>query len=79
MDLSYRRARSIFEYILDQRNMNFDHQKDLMLHLKVTGRSYLESAPMEKLPAESLEMKEFCQQYDCDKLQSAVIRFNLAE
>jgi hypothetical protein len=59
--------------------MNIDHQKDLMLHLKVTGRSYLESAPMEKLPAESLEMKEFCQQYDCDKLQSAVIRFNLAE
>jgi hypothetical protein len=59
--------------------MRFDHQKELMLHLKVTGRSYLESGPTDKLPAESIEMKEFCSRYDCDKLQSAVIRFNLVE
>jgi outer membrane protein OmpA-like peptidoglycan-associated protein len=79
MDLSYRRARSIFKYILDRKNIQFDHQRDLMLYLKVTGRSYLGAAPMKELPKEGIDMDEFCNQYDCEKLQSAIIRFNLID
>ena len=79
MDLSYRRARSIFQYILDKRNLQFEHQKELMLHLKVTGRSYLESAPLGEPPPDSTAMNDFCRKYDCEKLQSAIIRFNLVE
>jgi len=79
MDLSYRRARSIFKYILDKQNLRYKHQKDLMVYLKVTGRSYLESSPLEKLPRDGIAKEEFCAQYDCDKFQSAIIRFNLVE
>ena len=80
MDLSYRRARSIFKYILNQQNMQFTHQKELMVRLKVTGRSYLESTPLKDLPNESsLGMQEFCSKYDCNQLQSAIIRFNLGD
>jgi outer membrane protein OmpA-like peptidoglycan-associated protein len=79
MDLSYRRARSIFKYILNKRNIKYDHQADLMVYLKVTGRSYLTAAPMKELPPEGIDMKEFCSKYDCEKLQSAVIRFNLVD
>ncbi|MCK5196542.1 MAG: hypothetical protein KAQ71_22205, partial [Desulfobulbaceae bacterium] len=79
MDLSYRRARSIFMYILNKQNMQYQHQKDLMVYLKVTGRSYLGAAPLKELPKESINMDEFCSKYDCEKLQSAVIRFNLTD
>jgi outer membrane protein OmpA-like peptidoglycan-associated protein len=79
MDLSYRRARAIFKYILNKRNMKYDHQRDLMVHLKVTGRSYLGSAPMNEIPKDGMEMDEFCKKYDCEKLQSAIIRFNLID
>jgi chromosome segregation ATPase len=79
MDLSYRRARSIFKYILDQSNMSFGSQKDLLLYLKVTGRSYLESAPTGYKEIDEMGMEEFCRQYDCEKLQRAVVRFNLVE
>ena len=59
--------------------MDYDHQKDLMLRLKVTGRSYLGTAPMKEIPKDGIEMNEFCKKYDCEKLQSAVIRFNLID
>jgi hypothetical protein len=59
--------------------MRYHHQKDLMLHLKVTGRSYLQSAPVEDLPEDSIDMNAFCKEYDCEKLQSAIIRFNLVD
>ena len=79
MDLSYRRARSIFKYILNKRNIKYENQKDLMLYLKVTGRSYLQSSPLKELPQNSMDMEEFCSKYDCEKLQSAIIRFNLVD
>jgi len=59
--------------------MKYKYQKELMLYLKVTGRSYLETNPLEELPKSSIDMDEFCSQYDCEKLQSAVIRFNLVD
>jgi hypothetical protein len=59
--------------------MQYAHQKDLMVYLKVTGRSYLGAKPLDELPKESIKMDEFCSKYDCEKLQSAVIRFNLTD
>jgi len=77
MDLSYRRAHSIFRYILDTRNMNYKKQKDLMMYLKVTGRSYLESSPEKILAKNDIAMDDFCSRNNCEKYQRAVIRFNL--
>ena len=40
MDLSYKRAKSIFNYILDEKEMNFQHRETLVPNLKVSGRSF---------------------------------------
>jgi chromosome segregation ATPase len=78
LDLSYRRARSIFEYIFDTQNMKFSHQ-DTMVHLiNVTGRSFFS----EKInPGDSggLTIEEFCGQYNCEKSQRVIIKFGLEE
>lgn len=39
MDLSYRRAKSIFEYIFDTQRIRFDHQKDLLSRARISVRS----------------------------------------
>lgn len=79
MNLSYRRAHAIFKHILNKHNLNYPHQKDLALYLKVTGRSYLENQPVKELISGETQVDEFCSQYDCEKLQSAAIRFNLVK
>ena len=42
MDLSYKRAKSIFNYILDNKEMSFEHRDALVPNLKVSGRSFLD-------------------------------------
>lgn len=79
MNLSYRRAHAIFKHILNKHSLNYPYQKDLALYLKVTGRSYLESQPVKELIGGKTQVDEFCSQYDCEKLQSAAIRFNLVK
>ncbi|WP_374078788.1 microtubule-binding protein [Bdellovibrio bacteriovorus] len=75
MDLSYRRANSIFTYMLDQQNVQFDHQKELLSLMKVSGRSFLEVMKVQNRNVASAA--EFCKQNDCKKAQRVIIRFSM--
>ncbi len=77
MDLSYRRAKSIFDFAFDQRKIAFDKQKNLLPLVKVSGRSYLtaDRAPASGGGADS----DYCANNNCQKHQIVVIRFTLKE
>lgn len=72
MDLSYSRAKSIFNYIVDNQDAGSKTQKDLMSLMKVSGRSFLEVAKVKDVAAEN-----FCKVNDCKKAQRVVIRFSM--
>lgn len=74
MDLSYRRARSIFNYILDEKEMNFTHRDQLVPALKVSGRSFLDLMKQDRTIASA---EEYCKKHDCKKSQRVIIRFNV--
>ncbi len=76
LDLSYYRARSIFDYIFDTGKMKYQNQKKLLPMVKVTGRSFLaEGADSRELS--SMSHKDYCKKYDCKKSQRVVIKFNI--
>lgn len=73
LDLSYARARSLFQFVFDEDNLRFDHQKQMLPLIKVTGRSFL----AENLPRNPASKGgDFCQVHDCRKAQRVIIRFN---
>lgn len=73
LDLSYKRARSIFQHIFDSERLTFQHQKDLLPLIKVTGRSFL----AEKLPnVRNPSTKNYCDSHDCKKAQRVIIKFS---
>jgi myosin heavy subunit len=75
MDLSYRRANSIFNHILDSKAPEFAYQKNLMSHMKVSGRSFLEVMKVQtRGPASAAE---FCKVHDCKKAQRVIVRFSM--
>ncbi|HWU44666.1 MAG TPA: hypothetical protein VN132_14540 [Bdellovibrio sp.] len=75
MDLSYRRANAIFSYMLDDGNLKFDHQRDLLARMKVSGRSFLEVMKVQNRNVATAA--EFCKQNDCKKAQRVIIRFSM--
>jgi peptidoglycan hydrolase CwlO-like protein len=75
MDLSYRRAKSIFNYMLDEDSVRFEHQKQLMGLMKVSGRSFLEVMKVQNRGVATAS--EFCKQNDCKKAQRVIIRFSM--
>lgn len=75
MDLSYRRANAIFSYVLDDNNMRFQHQKELVSLMKVSGRSFLEVMNVNNRNVASAV--DFCKVNDCKKAQRVIIRFNV--
>ncbi|MES3037087.1 MAG: microtubule-binding protein [Bdellovibrionota bacterium] len=75
MDLSYRRANSIFQYLLSDKNPQFQNQQDLIALTKVSGRSFLE---VMKVQGRNLSTDaEFCRVNDCRKAQRVIIRFSM--
>jgi outer membrane protein OmpA-like peptidoglycan-associated protein len=81
MDLSYRRAKSIFEFIFDPGQMKFPFQKSMVLMTKVAGRSYLASNAGKgkgRAPA-SVTGESYCKEFNCSAEQRVAIRFHLAE
>lgn len=76
MDLSYRRANSIFSYLLDERQSgSFEHQRELLALMKVSGRSFLEVMKVQNRNVATAA--EFCKQNDCKKAQRVIIRFSM--
>lgn len=78
LDLSYNRARAIFNYVFDKNKMSFTHQKQLLPLVKVTGRSFLSNDDTRK-PAAAGTAEEFCRKNDCAKLQRVIIKFTLKD
>lgn len=79
LDLSYKRAKSIFSHAFDTKKMRFKHQQDLLPLVKVTGRSFLTENKIDRNVASQMTEKQFCAQYDCKKAQRVIIKFNLGE
>lgn len=74
LDLSYSRARSIFQYITDPNKIQFKHQKEILPLIKVTGRSFLaDSKNLRGIANENTA--DFCDRYDCKKAQRVIIKF----
>lgn len=76
MDLSYYRARSIFDYVFDTSKMQYQHQKDILPIVKVTGRSFLAEGESPG-DAENMSQKDYCKKFDCKKSQKVMIKFNM--
>lgn len=76
LDLSYYRARSIFDYVFDTNKMKYQHQKDILPIVKVTGRSFLADGENPQ-DAANMSQKEYCAKYDCKKSQRVMIKFNM--
>jgi outer membrane protein OmpA-like peptidoglycan-associated protein len=75
MDLSYRRANSIFSYLVSNKNNDFKYQQDLLSLMKVSGRSFLEVMKVQgRNPASAAE---FCKVNDCKKAQKVIVRFSM--
>lgn len=74
MDLSYKRAKSIFNYILDNGEMNFEYRDTLVPNLKVSGRSFLDLMKQDRSIA---SVEDYCKKNDCKKSQRVIIRFSM--
>lgn len=79
LDLSYNRAKSIFNYMFDKQAMTYQYQKDMLPLVKVTGRSFLAEEVKGRDIASSLDTKEYCKKFNCEKSQKVIIRFNLKD
>lgn len=81
LDLSYKRARSIFKYIFNPKKLAYEHQNEIFKITKVSGRSFLEGKKANgRFPASgSLSREDYCSQFDCKKQQKVVIKFHLKQ
>lgn len=80
MDLSYQRAKGIFEHVFDQKKMSFPHQKQLLPLVKVSGRSYLATdRGQDRGLSSDMTMDQYCKLNDCRKSQKVIIKFNLKD
>lgn len=79
LDLSYGRAKSIFQHVFDTNKMTFKHQRKMLPLVKVTGRSFLSEAKNFRIPTSNGTEKDFCKKYDCKKAQRVLIKFTLKE
>jgi len=75
LDLSYSRARSIFDHMFTK--MNFQHKGRLLPLVKVTGRSFLMEGKDRALAGTSLS--DYCLKNDCAKKQTVIIKFKLKD
>ncbi len=74
LDLSYQRARSIFDHVYSQ--MTFEHKKEMLPLIKVAGRSFLSNKDRNVATSGT---EDFCVKNDCSKLQKVIIKFNLKD
>lgn len=79
LDLSYNRAKSIFNYMFDKKEMNYQYQKEMLPLVKVTGRSFLAEEVKGRDIASGLSIKDYCAKFNCEKSQKVIIRFNLKD
>lgn len=84
MDLSYRRARSIFRYIFNPEKIQFKYQQKMLKMTHLSSNSYIVS-DLKPLPnKENIEVpkylskgRQYCKKYNCADWHKVTIRFNL--
>ncbi len=76
LDLSYKRARSIFQHVFNPSKMNFAFQKQMRTMAKVSGKSFFEENKVSRDLA-SLDVGSFCKKVDCKKSQKVLIKFSV--
>jgi myosin heavy subunit len=81
LDLSYRRAKSIFDFTFLTQDLAFDHKDEMIPLIKVTGTGYLQAMDdLVQLPADTQKKdKGFCGIYNCEVFQKVTLRFNLKD
>ena len=78
LDLSYARARSIFEFVFDTQKIKFKHQDAMLPLIKVTGSSFF-TEQVDPNDTGQLSRAEFCRLYNCLESQRVIIKFGLTE
>ncbi len=78
LDLSYKRAKSIFNYVFDRNKISFKDQDRMLPLVKVTGRSFL-AGEKSRDPATKDGSEGYCRKNDCAKLQKVIIKFTLKD
>jgi myosin heavy subunit len=76
LDLSYYRARSIFDHIFDTSKMKYQHQKEMLPKVKVSGKSFFAEGSQRDV-ASGISQKDYCTKYDCKKAQRVIIKFDM--
>ncbi len=77
LDLSYKRARAIFDYMFDTDKITYSNQKQLLSMVKVTGRSFFTEGRAPAGVTPGMTQKEFCAKFDCKQAQKVIIKFNM--
>jgi chromosome segregation ATPase len=75
--LSIKRAKAVFDHIIDTSKIKYDKQDKIQSLLKVSGRSFFSGALEGRAPAEEMTQREFCEKYNCEQEQKVIIRFEL--
>lgn len=73
LDLSYNRAKSIFNYMFYDKDLDYAHQKKLLSMVKVSGAGYFGGQNRNPSSEEGIT----CKEKDCKDLQKVIIKFNL--
>jgi hypothetical protein len=79
LDLSYKRARSIYEFVFNPKKISFDGQDTMFKMTKVSGRSFLDGKEVkedDRVPA-NVNDKDYCEKYNCHEQQKVIIKFVL--
>lgn len=79
LQLSFGRAKSIFNHVLSQGALPGNDRERLMPMLKVVGRGYLPEGKTESDIPTDMSEKEFCLKYNCQKAQKVIIKFNMKD
>jgi outer membrane protein OmpA-like peptidoglycan-associated protein len=77
LDLSYQRAKSIFNFAFDPNKLSYAHQKDIRPLVKVSGKSFFEAAKLSREVANATSAADFCKKNDCKKSQRVLIKFTV--
>ncbi|MBX3286035.1 MAG: microtubule-binding protein, partial [Actinobacteria bacterium] len=62
-------------HLVEEKDPNFQHQRELLALMKVSGRSFLEVMKVQSRGVANAA--EFCRQNDCRKAQRVIVRFNM--
>lgn len=79
LDLSFKRASSIYDQIFDTKKIKYENQKELLSLVKVSGRSFFSEGRTPSGVTPGMSQKKFCEIADCKKAQKVIIKFNMEE